>query len=95
MAYYRFSTEAGYEAYALRIGRYKLIRHRVGSGPFLEELYDVTEDPQEREPLEEQGARSKIMRARLEELLQGAGRADLTELDQRTLEELRALGYVR
>jgi arylsulfatase A-like enzyme len=89
-AFYNFGARSDYEAYALRAGRYKLIRHRVGdSRDFASEFYDLANDPDEQKPLPD----GSEVRARLALELEGltsqaAGPAG-------TLEEMRALGYVK
>jgi arylsulfatase A-like enzyme len=93
-AYYSFGPGEGYEAYALRDGRYKLIRHKVGTADFTTELYDLDRDPGESSPLRGD-PREPALLAEIESRLRGAGRAGRLELSPETLEELRALGYVQ
>jgi len=93
-AYYSFGPGEGYEAYAVRDGRYKLIRHKVGDGDFTNELYDLVRDPLEGSPLPAD-PREPALLGEIESRLRGAGRAERMELSPETLEELRALGYVQ
>jgi len=93
-SFFRFPGE-GYEAYGLSDGRFKLVRDRLGDGPFVDRLYDLVRDPQEREPLAEEGPRAQSMRARLDALRQQVGRSERVKLDGKTREELGALGYLR
>ncbi len=93
-SFFRFPGE-GYEAYGLSDGRFKLVRDKVLDGPFVDRLYDLARDPQEREPLAAEGSRAQSMLAHLKTLRQHEGRAERVTLDRKTREELGALGYLR
>ena len=76
--------------------RYKLIARSDGT----EELYDLAEDPAETSPLDPLAIDEDVvsaLRASIERTRQGQAdpsRADI-EMDEATLESLRALGYVK
>jgi arylsulfatase A-like enzyme len=82
--------------------RFKLILSTdPGGKPVREEIYDLIEDPNETNPLHPSSVDAdsfRRLRAALRYGLRsphGSERAPLDELDQETLESLRALGYVR
>ena len=100
------TEHAGRNLVALRSDRYKFIHHLrtlhiQPSYPFIEgkeELYDLKLDPQEQHDLAQQKPevmkvfRRELALRRSEKLGLEPGKA---ELNQETVEVLRALGYVR
>lgn len=88
-----------FDAQALRVGRWKLIRNRSGS-----HLFDVASGPRERRALElvEPQLRQRLV-VDLDQLVQASrtfgdaisrGDPQQTPMDAATIERLRALGYV-
>lgn len=78
---------------AVRTGRYKLIRFADGN----EELYDLTEDPQEQNPLTDLETPELEELRQIAELVAEARKlqeADTIQLDDQQIKELKALGYL-
>jgi hypothetical protein len=85
------------ESYALRDGEWMFVRQRLGraDAPFESELYR-SGDVGQTQSIGDAPEREAAMSARLEEMLSRRPRVSGTpiELDERTVEHLRALGYV-
>ena len=97
LSYYRFRERYFYEAYALLDGPWKLVYQRLARAPdFRADLYDTRSDPEERSPVTDAPERTRAMLARLKAWIAAPGesRAERIELDARTREELRVLGYL-
>lgn len=73
---------------------YKLVRQRLGVEPYSAELYDVAADPFDRRPLDGREELEARLQTLLDAWLADAVHAgDELELDEETLDGLRALGY--
>ena len=97
-SFFHYRNGYFYQGAALHEGPWKLIRHRIGAGgEFRTELYHTQRDATEQQPIAADARRAEAMRARLEAWLeQGASHGSpQIEFDSETLEELRAMGYVR
>jgi arylsulfatase len=96
-SYSKLTQDPIYEGYALEDGRYRLIYHKhLDWDQFRVELFDRLNDPDERSPLEGKDDLKQVLLAQLFERMsatQAHSRSEI-ELDQKTLENLRALGYV-
>ncbi len=94
LAISEIAEEGAYPALALRTGRWKLIHREKGS----DELYDLLADPGEtvnRLAEADEEARRLVEAARAIVASRKASPAGQIELDPRTIQELKALGYVR
>lgn len=93
---YEYDDNQFYRAAALQIGRWKLVRRRLGQeGEFVVELFDLELDPWEVEPIHNQIEREAAMLQQLLEWLEApvpTGGEQLP-LAAETLDDLRALGY--
>ena len=95
--YFLLGDNSLYEAYSLRQGAWKLIRHRLtGEAQFRADLFHIDEDPGERRPVAGEEDRRKRMRARLLEWIAEGESANSKSIDllDEELEQLSKLGYL-
>ena len=95
--YFRYGPDAETESFALRQGRWKLVRHRTVAQPeFATEIYDTEADPREQSPAAADPERVANMGAELDAHIEslGAGGARI-DIGPETRERLRALGYAQ
>ncbi len=86
-----------YEGYAIERGPFRLLYHRHRLWPsFRSELFRWTTDPKEVEPVEDQSELKDAMLKRLLAWIENGSEEEGSQIDidDQTLEALRALGYV-
>lgn len=97
-SYYLFPRKFSYHSLALRRGDWKLIVHNPESPDrFRQELYNLAQDPAERQPVSGQPLLTEELRQTLRHRLRQAPVAQGAELLQQdfpNLEAIRALGYI-
>jgi arylsulfatase A-like enzyme len=96
-SYSRIRREPLYEAYSLEVGRHRLIYHKHRTWEqFRADLFDRKTDPDEQSPLTDESDLKNAMLGQLIERMKTttSGTGQRIEIDQQSLESLRALGYV-
>lgn len=96
-SYSKIRREPIYEAYALEDDRHRLIYHKHKSWEqFRADLFDRETDPEEKSPVHDKADLKSAMLAQLVDRMRGteSGSGGRIELDQQSIESLRALGYV-
>jgi arylsulfatase A-like enzyme len=97
LSYSDVRPDGYHRAFALQQGDWKLLLHAAGRGaPLRADLYHTGSDPEERRPVEGEEARKQALLDRLLERIAASGGAEQShiELDDETIESLRALGYI-
>ncbi len=94
---FQYGDDYYYRAASLQDGSFKLVCHWLGrNGKLVVTLFDTAADPEERHPLGPSERREEMLSRLLGWLEAPAGASgDQLQLDSETLDELRALGYIR